>query len=398
MTLNTALRAGAWGVLIAAGLWVLVIVLERAFVFGIPLGYSAAAAGAVGLALMIANVLRARIDALAAAVVLDEAAGLKERISSALTYRRSNDPFAQATLHDAEKIAGGVHVPSHVKYRAPELWPWSVASVAVALLCFFFLPVMNLLAEQSQPDQTDGSATVEERKAVEVAMQTQIEKIKERLADKPALAELQNEIDKLQLPNEPTKTPEDIRREAVKKIENVADKWRERLESNNLQAHDQLKRELAKLETPKGDDPASKLIETLAAGDMEGAKDAMSKLKQELEQAAKSGDAEAKQKLNEMADKLDAFSKQLEQLAEQQKLEKDLENKAGLSEDEAKKLLESLKDKNIEQIAKELQKKLAEKGLTKEQIQQMAKKIAQNQQMQQQLKSLAKSMSQMGKT
>lgn len=398
LLLNAAWNAGALGLLIAGTLWSLTIVVERTFVFGLPLGTSAAASAAAGLIIAGIATNRARFDALTAALELDQAAGLKERISSALVYRGHTDPFAQAVVVDAERIAGSVHVPSHVKYRPPALWPWSAASFLASLLCFLFMPVLDLLAGAQRESVGDESTTVQEKQAIEAALQTQLRKFQERLAEKPALADLRGEIEKLQLPNEPTKTPEDIRREAVKRIENVADKWRERLEADDLRAHDQLKRDLAKLETPGGDDHASKLMEALSAGDMNGAQAALSKLKQELENAAKNGDAEAKKRLNETAEKLEDFAKQLEKLAEQQKTEKDLENKGGLTTEQAKQLLRELDGKTPEEIAKELQKRLTDSGLTKQQIEQMARKIAQEQQTRRQLRDLAKAMSQLGKT
>jgi hypothetical protein len=394
LTMNVVLRHAALGVLVAAIAWLVVILVEKAFVLGIPLWPSAAGAAGVGLIVAAAGVYQARIDRLAAALVLDQAAGLKERVSSALTCRGSSDPFAQATIHDAEQTAGGVHVPSHVRYRAPELWPWSLATVVVALIFFRFMPPLNLFAGEEPRDEEALAAAIEERQSVEVALQAQMQKVKQRLEDKPALAELQGEIEKLELPNEPTKTPEDVRREAVKKIEKVADKWKQRLEADEMKSLDQLKRELAKLETPEGDDPGSKLTQALASGDMEAAKKAMADLKKMLEEAAESGDAAAKQKLAEMEQKLDDLAEQLAKLGDQQKLLKDLENKAGLSEEQARKLLEELAKQDPQKLAEELQKRLADSGLTQQQIEELAKKIAQNQKACQQLKSMAHAMAQ----
>ncbi len=394
LTMNVVLRHVALGVLVAAIAWLVVILVEKAFVLGIPLWPSAAGAAGVGLIVAAVGAYQARIDGLAAALVLDQAAGLKERVSTALTCRQSPEPFAQATVHDAEQTVGGVHVPSHVRYRAPELWPWSLATVVVALIFFRFMPPLNLFAGEEPEDEEALAAVIEERQNVEIALQAQMQKVKQRLEDKPALAELQGEIEKLELPNEPTKTPEDVRREAVKKIEKVADKWKQRLEADDLKSLDQLKRELAKLETPEGDDPGSKLTQALASGDMEAAKKAMADLKKMLEEAAESGDAAAKQKLAEMQQKLDDLAKQLAKLGDQQKLLKDLENKAGLSEEEARKLLEELAKKDPQKLAEELQKRLADSGLTQEQIKEMAKKIAQNQKAAQQLKSMAQAMAQ----
>jgi|GEM_PF-841893 len=399
LMLNEVMRHVAVGMLIAAALWLLAVLIERLFVIGVPLGPAAAVAGFAGLIVVFVGAYRARIDALAAAVVLDGAAGLKERVSTALTCRTDDDPFARATLHDAEKTAGAIHVPSHVKYQAPGLWPWSIASVVIAMIFFYFMPAVNLLAEDGGSIEGEdlANAAQAERQEVEAALRAQMRKVQKRLDDKPALADIRDEIDHLEFPDKPTQTPEDVRREAVKKIERVADKWKERLEADDMKSLEQLKRELEKLETPKGDDHASKLTQAMASGDMAAAKKALSDLKKDLEEAAQHGDPAAKKKLADMQKKLDDLAEQLAKLADQQKMQKDLENKAGLSEEEAKRLLERMKGKSPEEIAEELKKQLAESGLTEKQLKQMAKKIAQNQQAMKQLQNLAQSMAQAAK-
>lgn len=395
LTANVIMQHVAWGVLIGALAWAFVVIIERAFVLGIPLHVAVGVAAIAAVVIAGLGTYRGRVDRLRAAIFLDEAAQLRERVSTALTCRQSADPFARAAVHDAERKADGVHVPTHVRYRPPDLWPWSLATVLVAAIFFWFMPELNLLAGEKAEDEGDAlAAAQQEREAVEVALEQQIEAVKRRLQDKPAMAALQGEIEKLELPDEPTKTPEDVRREAVKKIESVADRLKKRLEADAANALQQLKRDLAKLETPKGDDFSSKLAQALASGDMQAAKKAMSDLKKALDEAAKSGDAEAQKKLAEMQKKLDELSKQLAKLGDQQKLLKDLENKAGLSEEEAKKLLEKLAGMDPEQIAEQLRKNLADSGMSPKQIEELARKIAQNQQMMQQLKSMAQAMSQ----
>ena len=395
LMLNSATCYAAWGVLLAACTWMLVILVERALVFGIPLGASAATIAATMLVVVFVATHRARLDALRAAVELDAAAELKERLSTALTCRQSSDPFARATVQDAETVAARVHVPARVPYRVPDLWPWSLATVAMALLFCWLMPPLDLLAaDEKQPDEGTERVATAEREAVEIAMQRQVERVKQRLEDKPGLAGLEDELEQLTLPDEPTRTPEDVRREAVKRIEKVSDRIKQRLEADSVNALEQLKRELAKLDTPRGDDAASKLSQALANGDMESARNAMEDLKKQLEQAAQAGDARAKAKLAEMQDKLDALSKKLDQLGDQQKTLKDLQNKAGLSEEQAKELMKQLEGMDPKQIAEQLKKTLGDQGMTQQQIQQMAKKIAQNQALQQQLKSMAQAMAQ----
>ena len=97
LTTNVVLRQVALGVLVASLAWLVAILVERALVLGIPLWPSAAGAASVGLIVVAVRTHQARVDGLAAAVVLDQAAGLKERVSTALTCRQSSDPFARAT-------------------------------------------------------------------------------------------------------------------------------------------------------------------------------------------------------------------------------------------------------------------------------------------------------------
>jgi len=390
---NIAMQHAALGVLAAASAWTMLVLLDRTLALGLPLLPGAAAAAALGLIVAGIRIRRARVRPLGAAIVLDRAAGLKERISSALTCRGRGDPFALATIHDAEHAARGVHVPSHLPYRAPQLWPWSLATVIAALIVFRFMPQLDLLAGQSGDDEARAAAQ-EERKEIQVAFEEQLKGVKERIQEKPLLAGLQEDLKELELPDEPTATPEDVRREAVKKIEKVADRLKQRLEDQGLDALAQLKRDLARLETPEGDDPGSKLTQALASGDMEAARKALGDLKKTLEEAAQSGDLAAQQKLAEMQRQLDGLARQLAQLADQQKLQKDLENKGGLSEEEARKLLEKLAGKDEKQIAEMLKQQLGDSGMTQKQIQDLARKIAQQQQACQQLKSLAQAMGQ----
>ena len=70
-----------------------------------------------------------RVDHLAAAIALDSAAGLKERISTGLACRADREAFAEATRHDAEKIASRVTVAAHLPYRAPRRWQLSAGSL-----------------------------------------------------------------------------------------------------------------------------------------------------------------------------------------------------------------------------------------------------------------------------
>jgi hypothetical protein len=89
-----------------------------------------------------------------------------------------------------------------------------------------------------------------------------------------------------------------------------------------------------------------------------------------------------------MEQDLAKLAEQISKLGDTTQIQKDLENKAGLSEEDAKKLLDQLKNMDPKQLQKELQKRLGDKA-TQQQVQQLAKKIQQNQAAQQACKNLA---------
>src|SRR3989304_5122435 len=72
-----------------------------------------------------------------AAAKWDEAAGLRERLSSGRYCVGVDDPFAQAVVADAERISGSLSVRSHIRLRSPR--PLGFAIIALVLACMSFL-------------------------------------------------------------------------------------------------------------------------------------------------------------------------------------------------------------------------------------------------------------------
>lgn len=395
LTNNVFMERLSFGVLVAAGLWVLAILVVRLFALEIPLGHGAWAAAILATLVAVVGTSLARPTALRAAVALDAAAGLKERLSTALLVRRMADPFARAAVADAEKTAGRVHVPSHIRHQAPSLWPWSAATVLAGLILFQFMPTVDLLrAADKSGTEVDRAAIEAEHEAIKTELDARLNKIKELSQENPSLKDIAEDIQPFDMPDTPGVTQEDLRRAAVKRIDDVKDKLERELETAQTSPLKDTKRLLNKLEPQSGEKAAAKLSQSLAAGDTEGAKQALKNLQKEIEEAAKkTDDPEAKQKLAEMQEQLAKLSEQVSKLSESVQIQKELENKAGLSEEQAKKLLDQLSKMDPKQVEKEMQKMLGEKGMSQEQIQQMVKKIQQNQAAKKACQNLAKSLS-----
>jgi hypothetical protein len=112
--MNRWLRLLGWSATAAAGAYVLVALLNKLLsLTEHPWFYPGAALGAAGVAMLISVVwlIATREDRPTAAAALDQAAGLKERISSGLYCAGSTDPFAQAVRSLASTGPTGTTAP-----------------------------------------------------------------------------------------------------------------------------------------------------------------------------------------------------------------------------------------------------------------------------------------------
>ena len=197
-----------------------------------------------------------------------------------------------------------------------------------------------------------------------------------------------------EMPEGPNVTPDDVRRKAVQRIDDVREKLQREMEQGGDEALKEARRTFNKLNEP-GEKPASdKLSQTLASGDFAGAKQALEDIAKDIEDAAKHTDnPEAQQKLAQMQEQLQKLANQLSELSDTTHLQKELENKAGLTPEEAKKLLDELSKMDPKQLEKELQKRLGDKGVSQKQVQDLAKKMQQQQQSKKSCQNLSQALS-----
>lgn len=380
LVFNLFLEHAAWVIPIVAGAWAIFWTAERVFQFGAPFFVSVGVAAGAALLAAVAWTLFRGVRPLTAAVELDRAAGLKERLSTGLALRGSGDEFARATVADAERVAAKVLVPPNIPVRVPRAWPLSTLLLVVAFCIGAFLPPLNLFASTVKETEEQRIAVERERQALNVALTAQVQKMQEFASKNADLKDLVKDAESIRIPESPGQTPEDIRREAVKQIDKLAEKIQQQKNADQEDVIKQLKRMLSQIDPQQSPTPNDKLAQSLAAGDFSGAKQALEEMKAALEKAAKSDDPEEKKAAAEVQKRIDAMAKQLAEAAKSQQIRKELENKAGLSEEQAKELVKQLSKMDAKQIQKELQKKLSEKGVSQEQIEKLAQKIANNQQ------------------
>jgi hypothetical protein len=373
--LEVGCRVLCWAVTLLA----LAVLVARLAGWSLPWGWLALGLAVVGLVVSLVWAGRTAPDETEAAARLDEAAGLRERVSSSLYCEASDDPFARAVHADAETRAGSLTVRQHLRLNWPTTTGWAVAAV-VACAAMWLVPHGLLRGEQAQARVIEESQLVQTR----VQIKKQLDGVKKLAQTNPALSDLKAELEQLDAEMlEEKQRPAQIRHEAIKKIDRIADAVREKRTDERFDKVTETKRMMRALEQPGGEKtPVQKLARNLAAGDFKTAKETIKQMKEQLATLKKKEDKEFVAKMQKQ---LDQLAKQMDSLANQEKLKKQLEQ-AGVSPEEAKRMLERLNKEDLDQIRQQLQKN----GMTQQQISQFCKQCQKQQ-------GAAKSMQQMSK-
>ncbi len=316
-----------------------------------------------GVALALAGVwaVAARKKELEVAQHVDERAGLRESLSTALIVSNDEDGWSRNVVADAGERARRVVVRDTVPITAPRLWAVP-AALLLALGAVWWLPSYDVTGMFAQREQeADREREIQEVRAEAQAAEDKIEELMSRAGmevdDEGEAADEQPEID----PNAPL-TPEDVRREAIKKLTNLADQLDEKLnESEEAKTLEALNRSMRQLKTP-GEGPGSEMAKQMARGNYDQAQKELEKLAEQIA----SGEMSEEQK-QQLAENLEAMSEQLRQLADQrQQLEEQLQA-AGYSKEQAEQMA-----RDPSQMQQQLQQNQSMSEQQKEQLQQQA--------------------------
>lgn len=381
--MNRWLARLGWTMTAAAVAWLLALVVARVFGFEWPLGLIAGASAATGLAAALVWSLIRRETDLDAAIALDRAAGLKERVSSGLACTGRSEPFAAAVVADAERVASRLSVRQFIPIRPPRSLLWGGASVIVALGFLWLLPQFDLLrkAEARERRQRERQLASEVRSR----LAQPVDAVKSLVESNPELKNLESlrELERLTQPSDKPVDPTDLRREAIKKLDRVGDDLRKQAASDRFKQMQDLKNSLR--EMSRATDrrtPISKLLQALSDGDFKGAEEEVRRLKDELAKAKR--DPKNAEQARKIEQQLDDLAKRLNEVSRDKNLEQEMKN-AGLSEEQMKRVLDALAKKDpqqLQQMMQELEKKLKEQGLSQQQIDKLKEQVRKSSQKQ----------------
>lgn len=317
----------------------------------------------VGLAVVLAFIhsLIHKPTAHDAAVAIDEKLGLKEKFSTALFVRNSNDAFATAAVRDAEKTADNVSLHKRFPLSFPRMGYYSMAVAGLALLATL-LPNVDLFGREAQRQQLvdQEQKRVDARHVVEKALAT-VSSYPKSLQSEQAIQIAQKELKNLL--DQPIKDPAQASRSAYKALEEANEAVKEEIKKNQQYANAQSDKQMFQtLDPPPGaQGPVADAQRELAKGNFDKASEQIDKAAEKFNQMSEEQKQKAAQQMQQLA-------KQLQQMAQNPAQQKQLQQKLqqmGANQQQA------------QQIAKAMQQAAQGNPKAQQQLQQLQKQLAQ---------------------
>lgn len=368
---NRWLSKLGWALAIAGTVFILFVVVERLFM---ALDEEGAVLWRVALGLTGAGFLASAIwtfitrDSLqAAAARLDQAAHLKERLSTALYFVQSPDPFAQAAVADAHHVSRLVTPRAYLPVRMPRSAPFAGGTFVLALLFCWLFPVVDLSGKQAARQEEQIKKQEVER--VQAQVKPLVDKLRDIQKKHADLNKETPETDPLAMAK--MDTPADLKKDALKEVNATAARLEERKNQAELAKVEDFKQMLRRLAAePTPNSNVSMLSKALAKGDFKVAQDALNTIRQELGKTPQSAEDQAKS--DQMRSDLKKLAEQVGKIAENDNKLKDQMKQMNLSDQDIQKMMENLSQGKMDELAKQL----AEKGLPQDQIEKLMQQAA----------------------
>jgi hypothetical protein len=351
-----------------------------------PLLFAIAGGAGIALALLIALLGGpSRIDA---AVAIDRAFHLNERLGTALTLPADllGTPAGRALIEDTKRHLDSLDVAGPFGPKLPRAaWlPLATGLLAVGLM---FVPELSR-ATTTQADPIDPEQLEEIAKQAD-ALNKRIAETRQKL-DQAAFAESDKLLVEIEKAAEAlSKAPPSEKDEALVKLNSLTNALEER--QKQIGDSQQISKKLQQLDQMTSDGPADEFARELAKGDFQQAAEKVKELRDKLLSGSMSD-----QEKQELREQLAEMKEQLEGLANLDERKKQLEearDRGALSQEQFEQQMARLNDQaedlqKLQQLSQQLgqaQQQLSEGdlqqaanalGMSQEQLQQMASDLA----------------------
>jgi hypothetical protein len=394
LAMGTLLKALAWAMLGFAFVVLLNILVDRFLARRLPhygvfflVGLGVTVAGAIAYSIW------RRPSSRQAAIAIDDRLGLKEKFSTALYVRSSTDPFAAATVRDAEVTADNVSLHKRFPVPFPKAMIATITLTVVTLLTAKFLPAYPLFADDDAARKHDqlikDNKTADARKMVAKAIAEIDNTPALTSADAVKIETARRELQELQ--GKPIHDEVAAQRSAQKAMEDmqaIKDKVKE-IHDKALQAKNDS--ELFKTIGPPIDDagPMGEVSKDIAKGDF-------GKAAQDVESAVKHFDQEKPEDQQKTAEDMAKLANQLKQVANNTDVQKKIADKlqqAGATSQQMNQLAKALQgaangDKQAQQQVNQIANQIAQQANQQQPGQTPQQQQAQSKQIQQMVKQM----------
>lgn len=371
-------RTLAVGLTAALGVLILARLGEK--MFGLPIAWKwwfiGAGAGALVGSIVWTVITRPRPARVAR--TLDDRANLRESLSTALIVEKQNDAWSRLVVDSARDKARVVNVGQAIPIEAPRLWPVPLCTAMALLVVWITVPSVDLLGLLKQRQaQADQEQEVIQARAEAKEAEQRVREAMARAGANPLDERGQNDP---QLPEAGERTPEDVRREAVRSLTNMAEQIRQMQTGERAQQLENLQQQMRQLRQP-GPGPLNEFTRELARGNFQAAQQQLEQMMQQLAQ----GEMTAQQR-EQLQQQMQNLSLQMRENAQNQaRMEQQLRN-AGLTPEQARQLAQQMQQMSPQQMQQALQQ-------AAQQMQQQGGQPMSQQQMQQ-LQQMAQAMQQ----
>lgn len=395
MAISVWLRALAWAGIVYAIVVGAAILIYKLVQLSLPHQDVWFWAGlAVTVSVSIAYTIWQRPSRRQAAVAIDERLALKEKFSTALFARSSNDPFAVAAVQDAEQTASAVNLQRKFPVRVPRVAGGTVLAVLVVLLIAWFFPMFDLFgvkAAQVAKSQAAEQSQQQARDTIHRAILA-IDAAPPAVAEKPEIQMAKREL--LAMKGAKTIDPDRAQNTGEKAIEQVQQAIKQKIQDNKDFAITQEEMKDFKNMAPAADEPGpiADAHRNLAQGKFDAAVEDLAK--------AVNGFNKMDPKDQEKAAKqMDHLAKAIQQMASDPKVQQNIQQQLknmGASQQQQQQMKNLMQQaaagnqqasQQLQQMAKQLAQQMNQNGKnTSQQQRQAAQQIQkQIQQMQQQM-------------
>jgi len=291
------------------------------------------------------------------AVLIDDRLAFRERFSTTVAMASSDDPFAVAAAREAHQAAERLNVKGRFPVRPSGHWLATLAAWLIAAGVFAFMPEMDVLGSMARRRAAQRRAAELKRAETEVKeatsqVKTAVEQVqsKQLAGDLADLGELTKGLD-----------PAELRRQAIRKLGNLADKLKDMEQSEQIRALDELGRMLKGLRSSP-DALNNDLNRALADGDFAAAAKMLRDLMEKL-----NDEKLTEEQKKALAKQLKDLAEQLAKLGDQQRQAENALRQEGMDAQTAKKLA-GMSDQ-------ELREELKKRGMTDKQIDELMEKL-----------------------